>query len=89
MSIAKDVASALLYLHEETASRVIHPFVKPAYILLDEKMNAGVADFGLARLVADQETVDLVTNIMGTQGYLARGNLLIHTLITLVYARTW
>ncbi|KAG0556393.1 hypothetical protein KC19_11G050500 [Ceratodon purpureus] len=71
MSIAKDVASALLYLHEETASRIIHRDVKPANILLDEKMNARVADFGLARLVADQETVDLVTNVMGTRGYLA------------------
>jgi serine/threonine protein kinase len=73
VSIAKDVASGLLYLHEETANRIIHRDVKPANILLDEKLTARVADFGLARLVADQETVDLVTNVMGTRGYLAPG----------------
>ncbi|KAG0609734.1 hypothetical protein M758_7G010100 [Ceratodon purpureus] len=70
MSIAKDVASALLYLHEETASRIGHPFLTPAYMLLDEEMNARVADSGLARLLADQKTVDLVTNVMGSRGYL-------------------
>ena len=75
VSIAKDVASGLLYLHEETANRIIHRDVKPANILLDERWNARVADFGLARLVAEQEQMDLVTNVMGTRGYLAPGRL--------------
>jgi hypothetical protein len=44
--------------------------VKSTNILLDAKMTAKVADFGLSLLVSDSEEGELCTNVKGTLGYL-------------------
>ncbi|KAJ1434890.1 Serine/threonine-protein kinase, active site [Sesbania bispinosa] len=69
-NIAMDLASALLYLHEEWEQCVLHRDIKPSNIMLDSSFNAKLGDFGLARLV-DHEKGSQTTVIAGTRGYIA------------------
>jgi serine/threonine protein kinase len=48
--ILRDVASALLYLHEGWESVVLHRDVKASNVLLNADMSARLGDFGLAKL---------------------------------------
>lgn len=68
--IALDVAIAILYLHYSCAPRIVHRDIKPSNILLDEKLNAYLSDFGLARLLEVSQT-HATTNVAGTFGYVA------------------
>ncbi|XP_026441770.1 L-type lectin-domain containing receptor kinase IX.1-like [Papaver somniferum] len=67
--ILTGLASALLYLHKECGSAVVHRDVKPNNVMLDSEYNAHLGDFGLARLLPDEAS--LTTNVAGTLGYLA------------------
>ncbi|KAF8021570.1 hypothetical protein BT93_G1885 [Corymbia citriodora subsp. variegata] len=70
-SIAMGVASGLEYLHMDHSKRIIHRDLKPANILLDDDMEARIADFGLAKAVPDAKTHISTSNIAGTVGYIA------------------
>ncbi|KAL6009882.1 hypothetical protein ACLOJK_000313 [Asimina triloba] len=64
------IARGLAYLHEEYRQRIVHFYIKPQNILLDDDFNAKVSDFGLSKLIArDQSQVH--TTLKGTPGYLA------------------
>nr|VDD09419.1 unnamed protein product [Brassica oleracea] len=67
--IIKDVASALLYLHQEWVQIIIHRDI-PANILIDHEMNARLGDFGLAKLY-DQGIDPQTSKVAGTFGYIA------------------
>ncbi|CAF1846660.1 unnamed protein product, partial [Brassica napus] len=68
--IIKDVASPLLYLHQEWVQIIIHRDIKPANILIDHEMNARLGDFGLAKLY-DQGIDPQTSKVAGAFGYIA------------------
>ncbi|XP_020522687.1 putative receptor-like protein kinase At3g47110 isoform X2 [Amborella trichopoda] len=70
LDIVIDVAQALEYLHHSYSVPIIHRDLKPSNILLNEDMTAHVGDFGLARLIGDQNIASQ-TSTIGTIGYIA------------------
>ncbi|XP_038879194.1 leucine-rich repeat receptor-like serine/threonine/tyrosine-protein kinase SOBIR1 [Benincasa hispida] len=70
-NIALGVASGLEYLHMNHTPRIIHRDLKPANVLLDDDMEARIADFGLAKAMPDAQTHMTASNVAGTVGYIA------------------
>ncbi|XP_021769055.1 wall-associated receptor kinase-like 20 [Chenopodium quinoa] len=69
LSVAYHTAEALAYLHFSANPNIYHRDVKSSNILLDEKLNAKVSDFGLSRL-AETDMSHISTCAQGTLGYL-------------------
>nr|XP_023920344.1 putative leucine-rich repeat receptor-like serine/threonine-protein kinase At2g19230 [Quercus suber]POF00384.1 putative leucine-rich repeat receptor-like serine/threonine-protein kinase [Quercus suber] len=80
LQIAMDAAHGLEYLHNGCKPSIIHRDLKTSNILLDENMQAKIADFGLSRAFATENDSHISTSLAGTLGYLdpesqASGNL--------------
>ena len=65
--IAK-VARTVHYAHEHG---ILHRDIKPGNILLDQKGEPHLTDFGLARLVETESTVTRTQEVLGTPSYMA------------------
>ncbi|XP_015167745.1 putative receptor-like protein kinase At3g47110 [Solanum tuberosum] len=70
LSIMIDVACALEYLHHGCSLPVIHCDLKPSNILLDEDMLAHLSDFGISKMISEDESA-LYTKTLATLGYIA------------------
>jgi Leucine-rich repeat (LRR) protein len=79
LNISVNMADALDYLHFDCGRPTIHCDLKPSNILLDDDMNALLADFGIASLYHDSwskstgSVCSSSVGVKGTIGYIAPG----------------
>ncbi|XP_057812622.1 probable LRR receptor-like serine/threonine-protein kinase At5g48740 [Cryptomeria japonica] len=70
LRVALDAAEGLEYLHVSCTPKIVHRDVKSSNILLDSRLRAKVADFGLSKMIGDDNTSHVTTTIKGSVGYL-------------------
>ncbi|XP_031485008.1 probable LRR receptor-like serine/threonine-protein kinase PAM74 isoform X2 [Nymphaea colorata] len=67
LQIALDVVTGLSYLHSGCQPPIIHRDIKSTNILLNERLEAKLADFGISRV---DEKTQISTMVVGTPGYI-------------------
>ncbi|KAM7519037.1 hypothetical protein LguiB_017999 [Lonicera macranthoides] len=70
LNIMIHVASSLEYLHHGQTTPILHCDLKPSNVLLDKDMIAHVYDFGIAKLLGEDEFM-AQTKTLATIGYMA------------------
>ncbi|KAE8732893.1 putative Glucan endo-1,3-beta-glucosidase [Hibiscus syriacus] len=74
VNVAIDVAHALEYLHHSCETSIIHCDLKPSNILLDKEMVGHLSDFGIAKILSEDELNNSANQssslgLRGTIGY--------------------
>ncbi|KAI9184951.1 hypothetical protein LWI28_002816 [Acer negundo] len=70
LNILIDAASALEYLHFGYSVPVVHCDIKPSNVLLDQNMVGHVSDFGITKLLGEEDSMTQ-TQTLATIGYMA------------------
>ncbi|KAJ4751367.1 Leucine-rich repeat protein kinase family protein [Rhynchospora pubera] len=70
LHVALGAAKGIVYLHELADPPIVHRDIKSSNILLDEKLNAKVSDFGLSKSLGVGSRGQITTQVKGTMGYL-------------------
>ncbi|KAJ9566238.1 hypothetical protein OSB04_002204 [Centaurea solstitialis] len=70
-NIILGIGRGLIYLHRDSCLRIIHRDLKCSNILLDEKMNPKISDFGLARTFQMAQELANTRRVVGTYGYMS------------------
>uniref|UniRef100_A0A0E0DT82 non-specific serine/threonine protein kinase n=1 Tax=Oryza meridionalis TaxID=40149 RepID=A0A0E0DT82_9ORYZ len=71
LDIALGIAEGLVYLHSYANPWIIHCDLQSSNILLDNKLNAKIADFGLSKLIEDTVTSLVTSTVIGVRGHIA------------------
>ncbi|KAH7576014.1 hypothetical protein JRO89_XS02G0277600 [Xanthoceras sorbifolium] len=72
LNILINVASALEYLHFDYSIPIVHCDIKPSNVLLDQDMVRHLSDFGIAKLLGEEESMTQTqTQTLATFGYIA------------------
>ncbi|KAK9920897.1 hypothetical protein M0R45_029435 [Rubus argutus] len=69
-NISLGIARGLAYLHFEVEPHILHRDIKSSNILLDENFTPKVGDFGLSKLLRENNS-HISTRVAGTLGYIA------------------
>ncbi|KAM0905200.1 hypothetical protein ACQ4PT_017498 [Festuca glaucescens] len=68
LSIIKEAAHGLAYMHSQAHTKILHGDVKPANILLNANFVPKLSDFGISRLIAIDK--DHTANVIGDMTYM-------------------
>lgn len=66
LKLALGASRGLAYLHELANPPIIHRDIKAKNVLLDERLNAKVADFGISKPMGDDDKDHISTQVKGT-----------------------